>query len=313
MAAFRRTIEDDFFSDRKDPCRNLRHLLTSICLRRASQSHLKLKETHETVDLSLSTVERTLYDKTLDQAKKDIDGVVKSGRKANRFTKLFALILRLRMLCNHGWLSTPSYSMCPTRHGSLSAEGPTLQLINDMGCDICSDQETVDLITDSDVCFSCGRVLKADFTSSTPGTHNPPRKRRKFSPSTSHEESLEAPISTKSLSRSKSLGTTSTIEGESTKLQAVIASLHEHASSSKRLVGPSIACLTRQLTGYSIVFSCWTRTLDLLESLLTRSGLNFARIDGKVSYKERNLRLCAFQDDPNISILLMTMGTGSVG
>ena len=61
------------------------------------------------------------------------------------------------------------------------------------------------------------------------------------------------------------------------------------------------------------MFSCWTRTLDILVGLLEEHHITFARIDGEVSFAERATRLVAFQENPAVSILLMTMGTGALG
>ncbi|KAL3456284.1 P-loop containing nucleoside triphosphate hydrolase protein [Aspergillus heterothallicus] len=62
-----------------------------------------------------------------------------------------------------------------------------------------------------------------------------------------------------------------------------------------------------------IVFSGWTQTLDILGLKLEALGINYVRIDGKVSSADRTRRLNEFQSLSNISVLLMTYGTGAVG
>lgn len=63
----------------------------------------------------------------------------------------------------------------------------------------------------------------------------------------------------------------------------------------------------------SIVFSCWTKTLDILSQLLNEQQIQFVRIDGTVSCVERLKRLAVFQESLEVSVLLMTFGTGAVG
>jgi SWI/SNF-related matrix-associated actin-dependent regulator of chromatin subfamily A3 len=66
----------------------------------------------------------------------------------------------------------------------------------------------------------------------------------------------------------------------------------------------------------SIVFTCWTRTLDLIQIYLHRESLtkhNVQRIDGDCSTAKRERILEDFAADPNLRILIMTTGTGAVG
>ena len=234
---------EEFFKDPDEPCRNLRHLLRSICLRRTSQKNSQLTASHEVIHLSLAKKERQFYDKTLEQTKMDIDAAVKTGQQGHKYTKLFALILRLRMLCNHGSRSQRSYTACETSKDTLSAVNSPLQISKDMGCDMCSDQDTVDLFVDPDVCPSCARVLTTDLTSIGTGSTSTPRKRRKLSPSVSKDDSLEEPISTMNLPHRATSGMTFPSEAGSTKLQAVKVNLQKHTSSSKRQVEPLIYIL----------------------------------------------------------------------
>ncbi|KAF4980976.1 hypothetical protein FZEAL_3133 [Fusarium zealandicum] len=64
---------------------------------------------------------------------------------------------------------------------------------------------------------------------------------------------------------------------------------------------------------YSIVFSYWTSTLDVLQKLLNAAGVSNTRIDGRTSYVERSNRLNTFRQDPRVTVLLMSIETGAVG
>jgi SWI/SNF-related matrix-associated actin-dependent regulator of chromatin subfamily A3 len=63
----------------------------------------------------------------------------------------------------------------------------------------------------------------------------------------------------------------------------------------------------------SIVFSCWTKTLDLISRHLKAAGIAFERIDGGISLRERENILEAFAERDDLPVLIMTTGTGAYG
>lgn len=64
----------------------------------------------------------------------------------------------------------------------------------------------------------------------------------------------------------------------------------------------------------SIIFSCWTKTLELVEVHLERIGLTaYTRIDGDTPLGQRQKILDEFAADDSIRVLLMTTGTGAFG
>jgi len=66
------------------------------------------------------------------------------------------------------------------------------------------------------------------------------------------------------------------------------------------------------MTSNSLVFSYWTRTLDLAENYLRSSSINFLRIDGNVDFKRRLEILQQFRT-LDVPVLLMSIQTGAVG
>ena len=69
----------------------------------------------------------------------------------------------------------------------------------------------------------------------------------------------------------------------------------------------------RALTVTSIVFSCWTKTLELISRYLKAAGIAFERIDGGISLREREKILKAFAECDDLPVLIMTTGTGAYG
>jgi SWI/SNF-related matrix-associated actin-dependent regulator of chromatin subfamily A3 len=56
----------------------------------------------------------------------------------------------------------------------------------------------------------------------------------------------------------------------------------------------------------SVVFSCWTTTLELIEASLSRSEIRCIRVDGRIPDHQRQIRLKRFQTDPEIRVLLIS-------
>lgn len=63
----------------------------------------------------------------------------------------------------------------------------------------------------------------------------------------------------------------------------------------------------------SLVFSYWTTTLDSLASALSTRNMSYVRIDGSLGLDQRRRVIERFQSEPNLRIMLLTFGSGSVG
>ena len=70
----------------------------------------------------------------------------------------------------------------------------------------------------------------------------------------------------------------------------------------------------KDLSAYhdSVVFSGWTSTLDLIAHYL-KNVVEFVRIDGRLSQKERNASLAAFHNRPEVYVILISLTCGAVG
>lgn len=61
-----------------------------------------------------------------------------------------------------------------------------------------------------------------------------------------------------------------------------------------------------------VLFSEWTRMHDMIEPILKRLRMPFARLDGSVPQKRRPALVARFQEDPNCRVMLLT-NAGSTG
>jgi len=63
----------------------------------------------------------------------------------------------------------------------------------------------------------------------------------------------------------------------------------------------------------SVVFSYWTKMLDLIEASLRDRGMKFCRIDGQSSLPQRKHALKRFDNDPECNIMLASIGAAGEG
>jgi SNF2 family DNA or RNA helicase len=69
----------------------------------------------------------------------------------------------------------------------------------------------------------------------------------------------------------------------------------------------------RILTSRSVVFSYWTRMLDLIQQALSCFRIATCRIDGSTSLEGRNTALKKFAEDADCSVMLATIGSAGEG
>ncbi|CAG9996118.1 unnamed protein product, partial [Clonostachys byssicola] len=63
----------------------------------------------------------------------------------------------------------------------------------------------------------------------------------------------------------------------------------------------------------SVVFSTWTKSLDLVQKELEKTDIKFQRIDGQTSLTGRKHALDVFSGDSHCTVLLATVGSAGEG
>jgi hypothetical protein len=206
-------------------------------LRRTTQNQSNLTATYESVTLSLSPMERSIYDKILGNTKKELDMLASTSSSIQKYAKLFTLILRLRMFCDQGrFCNGLSSRPCPV--DMPQAWCPTeFELGDDLGCDFCRNEESLDLIKDRAFCPSCSRVLPY-LNSQGPGSMSeslPPLKL--CSPQSSYPSNeSRGVIRTLARPQQSVLEADMSAKEYPTKLSAVAKNLRENIVHSKRSV-----------------------------------------------------------------------------
>lgn len=303
--AFRKHIIKPLLKGSENGVDNLRLLLDSLCLRRTKEL-LNLPEAFYDVRLlKFSAKEEQHYVQTRDKLIKMIHQNRMQSKSKNSYLGVFQLQLQLRRLCNHGsfqQLSLGAEEFDPEQaiahlkkqkeakcevcgidvtgiHGIEEKRSGSFTTCGHLLCMRCIPTMKLALVKmdgqeDKFRCSLCEEYVNAEYIV-TDETSSKPSK-----------------CGNKHLSAWQYFDR----DGCSTKVSAVVEDIEKHKTSGK-----------------SIVFSCWTRSLDLVGIFLKSRNIDFVRIDGSHSLVQRKWILENYQKDPTIKILLMTTGTGAIG
>ncbi|KAI0456381.1 SNF2 family N-terminal domain-containing protein [Xylaria acuta] len=276
--AFQRHILSPLSEGGLNCAKPLQVYLEAYCLRRSEKCLTLPPSWPKDVTLQLSSPERQLYNRILDNTKRQIDSLV-SKRDNSTCSKLFTAMLRMRMLCNLG-----TFSWIGTSKGALRRRHLEIE------CERCSatDEDTLMLLEGCSFCPDCERPLglSSPLPDSVDGKSSVADNGRPDGDMILDKVACHLAVQKNSFPR----------DGFSTKLNAVVQNI--------ALSGPA---------DKSIVFSYWTSTLDLLSQLLRQAKISYRQVDGRTSYVERSKALKSFKEDPEVLVLLMSIETGAVG
>ncbi|KAF4555644.1 SNF2 family N-terminal domain-containing protein 3 [Elsinoe fawcettii] len=273
-------------------CRVLRQTLQPICLRRRKEI-LRLPEAqYETIRVDFSQIERGCYDKLLKKSRIALStraGIQKVHTKPHN---IFQMLLQLRILCNMG-------TFMQTIRGQDASWGmdpdEILTLLQEEGLAHCAScLVEIPVLNQRKDCHSgllptCAHMLCAACLGET--------GQRQGSP-----ELYECPVCQQSVKQQAfSFHETALSAGDnhryhSTKIEKLMENLNQTRNKEK-----------------SIVFSVWKRTLDVVALRCQAEGMRYVRIDGTVPQPQRQEALRSFISDPQVAVLLMTLGTGGLG
>ena len=95
--------------------------------------------------------------------------------------------------------------------------------------------------------------------------------------------------------------------GPNSKSQALIDALEKDTEISRDFIAKGEPPIK------SVIFSGWTNHLDLIQLALTNSEINFVRLDGSMSRKNRTEALDAFANDNEVTCILVSITAGGLG
>ncbi|ETS04710.1 hypothetical protein M419DRAFT_73008 [Trichoderma reesei RUT C-30] len=294
-ATFRRWIELPFEQNMEDSTvvkNRLIMLIEALCLRR-TKDIVHLPQLQERLrKLEFSPEEREQYENTKNILYRMIRYQVGEVEKSSKFG-LFQAHLQMRLLCNHGTFQQPFSWHRRNYRAQCKAVVSELGQSSEISCDGCKQRMPVlgsSQLSDGFheqcshiLCFECMEQ------SNSRGERG---------------EARHCPLCTRVRQATTEDGWT-TYSGD----EATYFSNNGHATKMKALIEDVKVDLRKTK---SIIFSSWTRTLQLLSRYLTEAQVPYVGIDGNCSLKERQKKLVEFESE-DTPVLIMTTGTGGVG
>ncbi|KAH0537128.1 hypothetical protein FGG08_006061, partial [Glutinoglossum americanum] len=242
-----------------------------------------------------------MYEGILVDCQAEFDRIVSTKSDLKRHSVLFATIMKLRRLCNHGTISLAiTGPRSPAPPGKRPKPGkPQPDIAGDALCEFCStsDEDASASLDGLDACPVCVRWLADSEASPFQGWTNKPSTSSSGTSSTRRSPSGASTPNSLSFV-SPRLPPFGLPDGHSSKLIAVAENIHKSCS---------------ETDTKSIVFTSWRSTLDILTRMLCTRGVPSLRIDGRVPFADRSVVLSKFRDDPTITVLLMSIDTGAIG
>ncbi|KAM0796210.1 SNF2 family N-terminal domain-containing protein [Usnea florida] len=293
VASFTHEIADWIRCGDEKGMNRLRLLVSAICLRRTKDCLGLPPRLNEIQPVVFNSEEKVLYETCKQSTVEFIELVLKEDGKPKSFATVIQLILRLRQICNHG------KEMLSTK---------TMKNIGDFMLSQGSKEE-VSTPEEISLCGICGRRTP-DNDSFLPCLH--PACSSCF-------EEKELIISKGELECSSCAGTSSPRSNNSPVVDQPLsdAMIVDYKPSSK------VAALLKNLRSYnedstempikSVVFSYWTKMLDLISKALHNDNIRFERLDGKMSNPQRHKAIQHFRSDPKCTVFLATVGSAGVG
>ena len=295
----------------------LQTLVKATCLRRTKdmvkQSLDLPKRTERIESIKFGQRDRELYnffkERTVAIASKEaLRPAVISEPDEIKEGNLLTMITFLRLICNHGKDLLPASALqIWDSGGNISIDWEIMQNRRNT-CTLCNAYIEQPCLNSDEpsTCFDCtqseeeeaGNEMKMNSKLSSPFGRGPPSVRE---------------------------GLTATYITPSAKVEALIRNLREEQyteaySQNDTVVKryPSLSLLLifshmSKLKHRSVVFSYWTKMLDLIQHALRSSGFCFQRIDGKSSLENRSKAITDFNEDPKCTVMLASIGSAGEG
>ncbi|RWW03815.1 hypothetical protein BHE74_00039999 [Ensete ventricosum] len=245
----------------------------SICLKKVDFSH----------------EEREFYLKLEADSRRQFKAYAAAGTLKQNYASILLLLLRLRQACDHPFLVKGFNSDTIGKYSfDMAKQLPREMLINLLNqlegslaiCAVCNDppEDAVVAMCGHVFCYQC------------------------ISERLTGDENLCPAHGCRDV-----LGTES-IFSRSTLKSCISDNFDDEASTSCSFDDGSIVHSAK-----AIVFSQWTSMLDLLELSLNECLIQYRRLDGTMSLMLRDKAVKDFNNDPEVTVMLMSLKAGSLG
>ncbi|OJJ67705.1 hypothetical protein ASPBRDRAFT_186336 [Aspergillus brasiliensis CBS 101740] len=291
--SFNRLIVDFISENKARSFDLLRSVVTATCLRRTKTSYaaeLRLPRKTELVErVHMDKEDRELYEFFKRYSFLTAGKAVSSQKRAG--TNILVLIHHLRLICNHGVALLPKAALIAWHErDDTSLTWRTLES-ETVKCAICAQSVEENRSSESLVEeVGCGHFLCESCTTENNSQPSCPKCEANQCRSSS-------PTPT-SFTHPLAVG-----YAPSAKLRALLRNITQSRSISDK----------NGVQTKFVIFSYWTKMLDLIATALTENHLTFRRIDGQSSLSERKEALSVFNSDPQCNIMLASVGAAGEG
>jgi len=299
----------------------LRKVVAATCLRRTKDDHglrLNLPQKLERVEeIEMPREDRKLYE-FFKRFSFLTAGDGKTLKKIGA-TNILILISMLRLICDHGEALLPESALQAWRDRdpnllTFKMLESGIKMCISCGCEI----EELDVAESVIEELTCGHVLCESCVTKSQASDSQPSCLK------CGTEGLKTPsvLSDSSPGPSQSELALPQKPPPSAKLQALLRNITEGRTKPTGETKPDKQYDFKLLTTHkspcililiSVVFSYWTKMLDLIGASLRDRGMKFCRIDGQSSLPQRKYALERFGNDPAYNIMLASIGAAGEG
>ncbi|CAH1434556.1 unnamed protein product [Lactuca virosa] len=306
--------------------KKLQAVLKTIMLRRTKDTLINGKpiinlppKTIKLTAVDFSKEERAFYLKLEAESRSQYKAYQAAGTVRQNYANILLMLLRLRQACDHPLLvkgfSSESISQDSTKVAKnlpKDTQVKLLKLLETLNiCLLCSDppEDAVVTICGHVFCHVCiSEYLTGDEFDNTCPSFNCKTQIGDdvvFSKATLrscvHDDGGDDDDDDNRIDDESCL----VFENDyaSSKIKATLEIIQTHCSLSNDLQQPIKA----------IVFSQWTRMLDLVEASLSQHCIEYRRLDGSMSLVSRDMAVKEFNTDPEVIVMLMSLKAGNVG
>ncbi|KAK1416357.1 hypothetical protein QVD17_32148 [Tagetes erecta] len=311
----------------------LQAVLKAIMLRRTKGTLIHGKpiiilppKTINLTPIDFSPEERAFYRKLEAESRSRFKAYAAAGTVRQNYANILLMLLRLRQACDHPLLVKGFTSESVSRHSTRMAnslpkdmQANLLNLLETLNiCCLCSDPPEDAVVT------LCGHVFCYQCVSEylTGDDNTCPSPKCKSSIGTDvvfNKATLRDSIADDNGASSSRIDEKSIVLQEhysSSKIKAAIEIILSNCrTKSSYLAGCNEDASSSSDKGpiKAIVFSQWTRMLDLFEMSLNHHLIEYRRLDGSMSLSSRDRAVKQFNTDPEVIVMLMSLKAGNLG
>lgn len=279
--------------------------------------------------VDFSKEERLFYTRLEADSRSQFKAYAAAGTVNQNYANILLMLLRLRQACDHPGLvnghRSDSVAQDSTEMVKRLPRDMVINLLNHLSassalCRVCSDPPEDPVVT------MCGHVFcyqcVSEYVTGEDNTCPVPECKEQLGSDVVFPEATLRSCKAGELDDVASQSNTSEMvlqnEYISSKIGAVIDIL-QHICDQNSLISAfndSTGCDTSTPTEKpikAIVFSQWTRMLDLVENSLNVNCIQYRRLDGTMSLSSRDRAVKDFNTDPEVTVMLMSLKAGNLG